>query len=69
MRQKPATVPVGLGPQGIFVDDANHTVYVGDNDGGNATTVSMINSATCNASDLATCPTTEAPRSTSGSPP
>ncbi len=67
--QTPATVPVGPGPQGIFVDDANHTVYVGDNDGGNATTVSMINSATCNASDLATCPTTEAPTVNVGNPP
>ncbi|MGD0810886.1 MAG: hypothetical protein ABSA91_14445, partial [Acidimicrobiales bacterium] len=67
--QTPATVPVGPGPQGIFVDDANHTVYVGDNDGGNATTLSMINSATCNASDLATCPTTEPPTVDIGSPP
>ena len=59
--QTSATVPVGPGPQGIFVDDANHTVYVGDYGGGSSTTVSMINSGSCNASDLATCPTTAPP--------
>jgi YVTN family beta-propeller protein len=69
--QKPATVPVGLDPTGIFVDDANHTVYVGNSDNGNGgpTTVSMINSATCNAFDLATCPSTEPPTVNVGSPP
>ncbi len=56
-----ATVPVGLGPLGIFADDANSTVYVADLDFGNGTTVSMINSATCNAGTLATCPTTPPP--------
>lgn len=53
-----ATVPVGLGPLGIFADDANHTVYVANLDFGNGDTVSMINSATCQAGTLATCPTT-----------
>jgi DNA-binding beta-propeller fold protein YncE len=67
-KQTPATVPVGLGPQGIFVDDTNHTVYVGDNDFGNATTVSMIDSANCNASDLVTCPTNEPPTVNVGGP-
>jgi hypothetical protein len=58
--QTPATVPVGSRAPGIFADDANHTVYVGNfNDG----TVSMINSATCNATDLASCPTSVPPRS------
>jgi DNA-binding beta-propeller fold protein YncE len=56
-----ATVPVGLGPLGIFADDANHTVYVADLDEGNGTTVSMIDSATCNAGTLTTCPTTPPP--------
>ena len=52
--RRPATVPVGSGPIGIFADHANHTVYVGNfNDG----TVSMIDSATCNATNLAGCPT------------
>ena len=56
-----ATVPVGLGPLGIFADDANHTVYVADLDFSNGTTVSMLNSATCNASTLTSCPTTPPP--------
>jgi DNA-binding beta-propeller fold protein YncE len=64
--QKPATVPVGSQPMGIFVDDANHTVYVGNPGKGN--TVSMIDSATCNASDLATCPKTQPPTVKVGSP-
>jgi DNA-binding beta-propeller fold protein YncE len=67
--QTPATVPVGSGPNGIFADDANHTVYVADQDNGNGpTSLSMIDSATCNASDLATCPTTEPPTVNVGSP-
>lgn len=56
-----ATVPVGLGPLGIFADDANHTVYVADLNFGNGSTVSMINSATCNAATLSMCPTTPPP--------
>ena len=64
--QKPATVPVGSQPMGIFVDDTNHTVYVGNPGKGN--TVSMIDSATCNASDLATCPKTQPPTVKVGSP-
>jgi len=52
--QTPATVPVGSGPIGIFADEANHTVYVANF---NDVTVSMINSATCNATDLANCST------------
>jgi DNA-binding beta-propeller fold protein YncE len=56
--QTPATVPVGSGPFGIFADDANRTVYIANfNDG----TISMINSATCNAADLAGCPSTAPP--------
>jgi DNA-binding beta-propeller fold protein YncE len=61
--QTPAEVPVGLQPIQIFADPANHTVYVAnfDNGAGDSTTVSMIDSATCNATDLAACPTTEPP--------
>jgi DNA-binding beta-propeller fold protein YncE len=56
--QTPATVPVGSSPIGIFADHNNHTVYVGNfNDG----TVSMIDSATCNATNLASCPTNAPP--------
>jgi DNA-binding beta-propeller fold protein YncE len=56
--QTPATVPVGLGPIDLFSDPANHTVYVAnfDNAAGDSTTVSMIDSATCNAAQLAACP-------------
>jgi DNA-binding beta-propeller fold protein YncE len=52
----PAHVRVGPGPFGIFADDANHTVYVG-NPGPTFSddTMSMINTLTCNGSDLAGC--------------
>jgi DNA-binding beta-propeller fold protein YncE len=56
--QTPATVPVGAGPIGIFADDANHTVYVGNFADG---TVSMIDSASCNGTHLAGCPSTPPP--------
>jgi DNA-binding beta-propeller fold protein YncE len=54
--QAPAHVQVGPAPFGIFADDANHTVYVG-NPGPNfdKDTMSMINTLTCNGSDLAGC--------------
>ena len=54
--QAPAHVRVGPGPFGILADDADHTVYVAnpgpkfDQD-----TMSMINTLTCNASDLGGC--------------
>jgi DNA-binding beta-propeller fold protein YncE len=54
--QAPAHVRVGPAPFGIFADDANHTVYVGNpgptfsND-----TMSMISTLTCNGSELAGC--------------
>ena len=67
--QAPRTVPVGPGPLGIFVDDANHTVYVADQNGGNSSTVSMIDSATCNAGTVSTCPTAAPPTVNVGSPP
>ena len=56
--QTPATVPVGMVPVAIFVDPIDHTVYIpnaGEDD------VSMLDSATCNATDLAACPTTPPP--------
>jgi DNA-binding beta-propeller fold protein YncE len=46
--QRPATIRVQPGPDGVVVNDATHTVYtvnVGKNDGH---TVSVINAATCN---------------------
>lgn len=56
--QTPATVPVGSGPIGIFADPANHTLYIPD---GVEDDVSMLDTATCNATDLAACPTTPPP--------
>lgn len=56
--QVTATVPVGADPVGIFADHANHTAYVanfGDS------TVSMIDSVTCNGSHLAGCPSQPPP--------
>jgi DNA-binding beta-propeller fold protein YncE len=74
--QTPATVPVGLDPLGLFADPGNHTIYVPNfgsvavgGPAGDSTTVSMIDSATCNATDLAACPTTAPPTVDVGSPP
>jgi DNA-binding beta-propeller fold protein YncE len=55
-RQPPAHVRVGSGPYGITTDDANHTVYV-TNPGltSPGTTMSMINTLTCDGSHLAGC--------------
>jgi YVTN family beta-propeller protein len=68
----PVHVPVGLGPFGIVADDANHTVYISNSDGANgsgSTTVSMLNSATCTAAHLGSCPTTPPPTVDVGSNP
>ena len=55
-RKPPAHVRVGPGPYGITTDDANHTVYV-TNPGLTrpGTTMSMINTLTCDGSHLAGC--------------
>jgi len=64
--QTPAMVPVGMLPVAIFDDPANHTVYIPN---GAENDVSMLDSATCNATDLAACPTTPPPTVTvAGSP-
>jgi DNA-binding beta-propeller fold protein YncE len=56
------TVPVGAGPIEVFADAANHTVYVANSGGDvDSTTVSMIDSATCNARHLSRCPTSAPP--------
>ena len=55
--QTPISVPVGDNPVGLFADHHNHTVYV-PNEGD--TTVSMIDSASCNATNPAGCPSTPA---------
>jgi DNA-binding beta-propeller fold protein YncE len=50
--QAPATITVGSAPSAVAVDQASHTVYVGNfNDG----TVSVINGATCNAQHTSGC--------------
>ena len=59
--QAPAHVRVGPGPFGIFADDANHTVYVANPGPGSNDTMSMINTLTCNGSDLAGCRATQPP--------
>jgi DNA-binding beta-propeller fold protein YncE len=56
--QTPAMVPVGMLPVAIFDDPANHTVYIPN---GIEDDLSMLDSATCNATDLAACPTTPPP--------
>jgi DNA-binding beta-propeller fold protein YncE len=56
--QTPAMVPVGMLPVAIFDDPANNTVYIPD---GIEDDVSMLDSATCKATDLAACPTTPPP--------
>jgi DNA-binding beta-propeller fold protein YncE len=56
--QTAATVPVGNVPNGVYVDEANHTVYVPNIADG---TVSMIDSSTCNARRLTACPTNPPP--------
>ena len=51
-----ATITVGIGPDGVAVDDATNTVYVTNSQGGSAPgTVSIINSATCNGHTVTTC--------------
>ena len=73
-RQTPATVSVGAGPIGIFADPDNHTAYVATfgnfgNGGAGTTDVSMIDSATCDATDLAGCPRTRPPTVNVGAAP
>jgi DNA-binding beta-propeller fold protein YncE len=62
----PTEVPVGTAPFTAIADPANHTVYIANN---GSTTVSMLNSATCNATDLAGCPTTPPPTADVGAAP
>jgi DNA-binding beta-propeller fold protein YncE len=54
--QTPAMVPVPVGfPVAIFDDPADNTLYIPN---GVEDDVSMLDTATCNATDLAACPTT-----------
>jgi DNA-binding beta-propeller fold protein YncE len=64
------TVGVGAGPNVPAADPATHTLYVpnGGNSGGPGSTVSLINTATCNAATQAGCPA-RAPTATVGNSP
>jgi DNA-binding beta-propeller fold protein YncE len=68
--QTPARVRVGAFPFGILADSVNHTVYVA-NPGASFTsdTISMINSSTCNASDMTGCSSQTPPTVLVGSGP
>jgi YVTN family beta-propeller protein len=75
--QRPRTVRVGAGPNLSAVDQATRTLYVpndgpggsGGNTGSNGTTVSLINTATCNATRHSGCPAARAPTATVGNSP
>jgi YVTN family beta-propeller protein len=56
-RKTPPTVTVGSAPAGVAVDQATDTVYVANH---NEKTVSVINGATCNATDSSGCGQTPA---------
>ena len=58
-----ASFPVGASPRRLIVDSATHTVYIANV---GASSLSVINSATCNAADTRGCPT-KSPAGTSGS--
>jgi DNA-binding beta-propeller fold protein YncE len=64
--QTPTEVPVGAAPFTAIADPANHTVYIANSGG---TTVSMLNSATCNATDPAGCPAIPPPTADVGATP
>jgi DNA-binding beta-propeller fold protein YncE len=51
-RQTGRTIAVGSGPEAVAVDQATHTAYVGN---GNDNTVSVINTATCDATVRSGC--------------
>jgi DNA-binding beta-propeller fold protein YncE len=52
-----ATVTVGQNPFAVAIDDATNSVYVSNNDDGGFApgTLSVIDSATCNGTDIAGC--------------
>jgi DNA-binding beta-propeller fold protein YncE len=54
--QTPPTITVGLGPQGLVVDKATHTLYVANQAADDAPgTLSIVDAATCNATDTVGC--------------
>jgi YVTN family beta-propeller protein len=75
--RRPRTVRVGAGPNLSAADQGTHTLYVpndgpggsGGNTGSNGTTVSLINTAACNATRHRGCPAARAPTATVGNSP
>jgi YVTN family beta-propeller protein len=58
-RRMPTTVTVGRAPYGVAVDDATNTVYVVNNDGGDTpSTISTIDGADCDATEMSGCVST-----------
>ena len=55
--QVPATVTVGSGPDALVIDQTTGTLYVAN---GNDTTVSVVNTTTCNAKNTSGCSRTPA---------
>jgi YVTN family beta-propeller protein len=51
----PPTVTVGDNPSAVAVDQQTHTIYVANSGTGSSGSVSVINAATCNATDSAGC--------------
>ena len=62
------TVATGNVPQAVAVDQRTHTVYVADWGGGSGNTVSVINAATCNATNHSGCGQTPATITVGGGP-
>ena len=66
--QIPATIAVGGGPWGLAVNFATDTVYVANWGGGSGDTVSVIDGATCNATNHSGCGQTPPTVSVGGGP-
>jgi DNA-binding beta-propeller fold protein YncE len=56
--QATATVPVGVAPFGVAVDESTNKIYVADNTGGDTpASLSVINGASCDAAETSGCAT------------
>jgi DNA-binding beta-propeller fold protein YncE len=63
--QTPPTAPAGDGPNSIVLDSASHTAYIADENGN---TISVLNIATCNATNTTGCAAPE-PTAAAGNAP
>src|SRR5262249_60883970 len=61
--QTPAMVGVAGSPGGVALDAATHTLYVGDSNEGS---VSLVDTASCNATDTSGCGDTPVQTATGG---